>query len=400
MGERLGAIPAAMWRVAVGSSINSMGLAFLWSLTTLYVHEHLDASMGVVAVILTAQQAAGLVGSLLGGTLFDQYGGRVPLLVSAAIGALSLTAAAIDGALAAFAAAAVLTGLSVGITFACLNALAPRAWPGSGRSSFNVVYVAFNVGVAVGPVLAGLLATMDFRLAFGVGAAALLGFWALVLQGYRGAVFERPEQARTDRRSEPSTGIPLRGLGWPIWVLVGGLLLDWMVYAQWFTLVPAFLHGDGIPLPLYSLLWTVNGFVVVLGQPVMNRLVRVLNTPVRQLVAGSLFFALAAALLVVVRTYPAYVAAMALSTGGEMLVWPAVPAAADTRTPVGRRGTVQGVVSTAGFAGRTVGPLVGVMLASMLAVRGVFTVLAAVTLAGGILYVLAERAAVPQTKEA
>ncbi|MGC8487302.1 MAG: MFS transporter [Clostridia bacterium] len=377
-------IPKPMGLVGAGSALNSMGLSFLWSLTTLYVHVHLGAALTEVGVILTAQQGAGLVGSLLGGALSDRLGARVPLVLSAAIGTASLAAIALDGALLVYAVAAVVAGVSVGITFACLNAAAPRAWPGGGRDAFNIVYVSFNLGVAAGPVLAGVLASINFRFTFLVGALGLFLFFLLVVLSFRGEAFARlPTAHRTFSRTRLSD---LTGLGWPVWLLVGGLLLDWVVYAQWFTLVPDYLHVAGVPIPLYSALWTVNGVLILAGQPLMQRLVARFPRVKTQMLLGSGLFLLEVLLLAAFRTYPFYVAAMVCSTAGEMLVWPAVPAAADARTRPERRGLVQGIVSMAGFAGRTVGPLAGVTLAAALAVGPVFGVLGLVILTGGLLY--------------
>lgn len=374
-----------MWLVASGSALNSMGLSFLWSLTTLYVHVHLGASLAAVGAILTAQQGAGLLGSLLGGAMSDRFGGRGPLLVAAALGTLSMVGIAVDGALPVYTVAAVLAGLSVGITFACLNALAPRAWPGGGRDAFNVVYVSFNLGVAAGPVLAGLLAAVAFRLTFSVGALGLLLFFLVVALGFRGEAFGRlvPLSSGPKTRTHLSD---LGLLGWPVWILVFGLFFDWVVYSQWFTLVPDFLHRAAVPIPLYSLLWTVNGLLIIASQPLMQKLVRRLSDVRSQMLLGSGAFLLGMGLLVFLRTYPFYVVAMVCSTVGEMLVWPAVPAAADQNTAPERRGVVQGLVSTAGFAGRTVGPLAGVSLAALVAVGPVFAVLALVIFASGLLY--------------
>lgn len=389
-GPRIGSflpwrdIPGSMWLVGAGSALNSMGLSFLWSLTTLYVHVHLGAGLAYVGLILTAQQGAGLIGSLVGGVLSDRLGTRVPLLLSAATGTVSLAAIAGDGTLWVYATAAILAGTSVGITFACLNAAAPRAWPGGGRNAFNMVYVSFNLGVAVGPILAGVLASIDFRLTFLVGALGLFLFLLLVMLGFRGDAFTR----LNEEPGHPARlgGADLAGLGWPVWLLVGGLLLDWVVYAQWFTLVPNYLHTAGISIPLYSGLWTVNGVMVLAGQPLMQRLVARIPRVKTQMLVGSAFFLLGMMLLTWLRTYPVYIAAMVCSTAGEMLVWPAVPTAADAGTGPDRRGLVQGVVSMAGFAGRTVGPLVGVGLAGVLAAGPVFGVLALVILTGGVLY--------------
>ncbi|MCY0650609.1 hypothetical protein OVV51_27685, partial [Klebsiella pneumoniae] len=49
-------------------------------------------------------------------------------------------------------------GLAMGMVFSGLYAAAGLTHPTGGRTGFNAIYVAQNIGVAVGPLLAGLLA--------------------------------------------------------------------------------------------------------------------------------------------------------------------------------------------------------------------------------------------------
>lgn len=95
--------------------------------------------MTVAGLVLTAQQAAGLVGALAGGVLFDRFGGRALLLIGVGLSAAALAATALDGTLGVFVVAATVVGLTTGVVLACLNALAPHAWAGAGRHAFNAV---------------------------------------------------------------------------------------------------------------------------------------------------------------------------------------------------------------------------------------------------------------------
>ncbi|MGC8487948.1 MAG: MFS transporter [Clostridia bacterium] len=378
-------LPRPLLLLALGCALNSLGLAFLWPLTAIYVHQVLHQPMPVVGVILTLQAAAGLVGSLWGGMLYDRRGPRTPLLGAIGVATVLLLAVALHGTLIVYGVAVCLVGLSVGVAYPILNALAAHLWPAGGRQAFNAIYVAQNAGVAVGSVLGGLVASIGFRLTFLTAAVLLLGFFLLILFGYRGPAWTRERR----RPTPPSSGrAPTSWLlvGWPVLLLALGMMMDSSAYVQWSATLPSYMTGEGIPLPLYSVLWSINGALILAGQPMVAWVSRRFPALKSQILIGNTFFLLGFILLVIARAYPAYVAAMALCTTGEMLVWPGVPAAANAYADEARRGTVQGLVSMAGSAGRMVGPLLGGFLFSLVSRPELFLIMAAIFLLAGVVY--------------
>ncbi len=385
-------IPRDMWLLAAGVAVNSLGFAFMWPLTAIYVHRVLGQPMTVVGVLLTAQAGAGLLGSFWGGVLFDRFGARRPLLVAVAVNVMLMAWIGLDRNFWVYAVGATFAGMGVGVVFPCLNALAAQLWPGAGRNAFNVVYVAQNAGVAFGSILGGLVASIGFQFTFFSAAMLLATFWVLIAVAYRGTAFDRPPapEAAVGRRLQAHR-VPLASLGSATWLLAAGLMLDWVAYVQWQSTTPNYMQAEGLALPLYSLLWTINGGLILLGQPLVLAVVRWLPRAKTQILVGNALFLLAFLLLAGRQAYPVYVAAMALSTLGEMLVWPAVPAAADQWAPPGRRGTVQGLISMAGSVGRMAGPLLGGILYVAIAPAGLFLIMAAIFVGAGLVYLVYDR---------
>ena len=62
-------------------------------------------------------------------------------------------------------------------------------------------------------------------------------------------------------------------------ILSGGYVLGWIAYSQWSTTVASHTQSIGMPLSLYSVLWTVNGILIVAGQPLIGAVLK--NGPVR-----------------------------------------------------------------------------------------------------------------------
>ncbi|MCY8136390.1 MFS transporter, partial [Bacillus spizizenii] len=57
-------------------------------------------------------------------------------------------------------------------------------------------------------------------------------------------------------------------------ILSSGYVLGWLAYSQWSTTIASYTQSIGISLSLYSVLWTVNGILIVLGQPLVSFVVK------------------------------------------------------------------------------------------------------------------------------
>ncbi len=376
-------------RLIVGSALTNLGIAFLWPLVAIYVHRVLHQPMAVVGVLMMMQAGAGVVGSLAGGLFYDAQGARRPMLWAMAGAVLTLAVLTLDRRFWVFAVGVTLVSFFINLCMPIFNALSVKTWPQGGRSAFNAVYVAANAGVAIGSSLGGLLASIAFRVAFGAAGSVMAAVWLLVWTTYRGAHWNDAPKTHEGSRIRPKVPI-VRMVGWPTLILSSALAVQWMAYDQWEVTVPNFMAARGIPLALYSLLWTINTVLILTAQPILSKMVSRLPRIFTQLMIGTGFFFLAFLTLTLFHRYLAYVVAMVLATLGEMLVLPGVPAEAESRSNPGRRGLVQGVVGTGGALGRMAGPLVGGFLYVESNPGRLFIVMTLVMLMGGTGYLFGE----------
>ena len=82
-------MPKKVWLLMIGMFINVMGNSFLWPLNTIYMHDYLGKSLSVAGLVLMANAAAGVVGNLLGGYLFDRIGGFKSIMAGITISILA-----------------------------------------------------------------------------------------------------------------------------------------------------------------------------------------------------------------------------------------------------------------------------------------------------------------------
>ncbi|MHB9058933.1 MAG: MFS transporter [Bacillota bacterium] len=355
-----------MWSIAAIAFVNILGLSFIWMTTTIYIHQVLGRPVATAGLVLLFYSGASFFGQLVGGAMFDRVGGRVVVQLGLFLGAAAIAIPGLHQNWPLYVAAMIAFGFIQSTVFPALNAMAATAWPEGGRESFNLIYVANNAGVALGTAIGGLLASVSFRLIF-LGAAFVLlvsAFLSLALikdgrPGVRAATAVRP--ANGDR----PPAIP-----WlPIGFLLAGILLLWLFYMQWATTLAVYIQEEGISLRAYSLLWTINGVLIVVGQPLVSQFVRRVRSLPAQLLTGVALFIGSAGLLLRAPRYATFVAIMVVLTLGEMIIWPGVPAAVDRLAPPERRGFLQGAVGGASAVGRAFGPLTGGFIFDRLGAR-------------------------------
>ncbi len=347
--------------MAAVAFVSYLGLAFVWPTVTIYIHTVLGRPVAVAGVVLMFYCGASFFGQLLGGFLYDRVGGR-PVIVLGLL--LSATIIAIPGLTQSwplYVGALVLFGLVGLMLFPALSAMAAATWPEGGRGPFNLLYVAGNAGVAVGTALGGLLAAYSFQSVYLAAALLFLATLVLALRLPRSGE-PGPGSATSETSAAPGPEVPGAPAAIPwlsIGPLLGALLAVWLVYMQWSTTLSVYMQGLGITLPAYSLLWTLNGLIVVFGQPVLNLFVTRRRSLYAQLHFGIWLYVLSFGLLLTTSRYAIFVAAIAIVTFGEMLLWPGIPAAIDRLAPKNRRGFLLGAAGGAAAAGRTFGPLIG-----------------------------------------
>ncbi|KXG43589.1 MDR family MFS transporter [Tepidibacillus decaturensis] len=355
--------PISIWILAIGMTINVTGNSFLWPLNTIYITKVLHQSMSIAGIVLMLQQATGILGNLIGGWLFDKWGGKKTIITGILLSVITVLALSVFNQWTIYVILMLILGFSNGLVFPSMYAMAGSVWPEGGRRAFNMIYVAQNFGVALGSTLGGLVAQISFTLIFIVNALTFILFLLLVLFGFNKDQWQEVSDNTIGHRDLIGNESMIKNqLSHFIALMVISLafILSWIPYVQWQTSLSAYISSIGIPLSKYTLLWTINGALIVLGQPLVNYITKfLLRTIKKQLLIGMIIFVFSFLLLYQNKSYFGFVLAMVIMTLAEMLVWPAVPSAAANLAPEGKAGFYQGVISSAGAGGRMLGFLIG-----------------------------------------
>ncbi|MBQ0138998.1 MAG: MFS transporter [Kurthia sp.] len=366
-------MPKTVWLLIIGMLVNTTANSFLWPMNAIYMHQELGQTLSVAGLVLMANAAAGVVGNLLGGFLFDKIGGFKAIMIGIIITLIGLVLLTIWHGWPHYVWFLALIGFSGGIVFPSMYALIGVAWPEGGRRGFNAIYLSQNVGVAIGPALAGIVASHSFDYLFIANLVMYIVFFFIAL------FFKRIKS--DDSYVQPnvmneSGAIKDRTSVYSLCILGFGFLLAWLVYSQWTTTISSYTQDLGISLTQYSLLWTVNGLLIVLGQPLINPIIKRMEGKFKsQIIIGLTIFIASFIVVSFAGTFKMFLVAIIIITFGEMFIWPIVPTIASILAPKGKDGFFQGLINSFAALGKMVGPFIGGVLADAYGMQVMFVLL-------------------------
>ncbi|WP_054712132.1 MFS transporter [Bacillus sp. JCM 19041] len=376
-------MPKSIWILIIATTINITGASFLWPLNAIIMTQMLGQTLTASGFVLMINAGAGVLGSLIGGRLFDRLGAYKTILIGATTSALSSVF------LANFFESYFLYGLFLacmgfgsGMMAPSMYALAGSLWPEGGRKPFNAIYVAQNVGVSLGTALIGVITLMRLTDVFIANAAMhvfLLVFIAVYFRKWRGTVGRTADLDVGVKKKQP---FRYQYRVHALLLICGAFLVSWIGYTQWQANVSVHIQDLGISLSYYSLLWTINGLLIVFAQPLISWIIKRCKLTIKgQMTVGMIIFALSYLVLTQAGVFTVFLVAMLILTLGEMFVWPAVPTIASQLAPKGKEGAYQGIVNSISTGGRMIGPLFGGLIVDFYSIELLFLLVSAMLVA-------------------
>lgn len=312
------------------SLINSAGGSLMWPLTTMYVFDELGRSMADAGLVVMIQAFGGIIGQLLGGALYHRVGVKRLIVGSLGLNALGLfTLPFISSYWIVYMVVMGLIGLFNAVSMPAIQAFVGFRFADRRGELFNVIYVANNIGVALGTALSGFLADVSYHLTFvlnGVTSAVFALFFLNYLN--RLDKQEGPVHLQKKTKEGAKESIPALLGNTRVYLFLGlGSLFLWFGNSIWNTGVSPHIISEGLPKRAYGFLWTLNGILIFVAQPVTALIKRwFAKESSAQMTASAVFYLLAYIVILLLPSYPGLIFAMVLATLGEMLISPAIPA--------------------------------------------------------------------------
>lgn len=373
--------PRPVWILIIGAFINRAGSFFANFATLFLTHRGLHPE--VLPLALAGVGAATIAGSLAGGWLCDRIGQRTTLVASMSASAICMVFLAFAPTLPLVVLAVCLAGLFTQSYLPAASALLIEHTEAENYVPiFAFFRLALNMGAAVGPLLAGLLAAHSYTLLFCVdgGTSAICGL--VILAGIRSPRGElmaradeapppapapaRPDQAGTDEKTaEGAPGVKdgeasaaLRSARISSTLLCVVMFVVAMIYVQYRATVPLEVIGRGFSTVFYGALLTLNGTLVIVAELPISSRTRNLPWPL-VLSVGIVTMTLGLTICGLASSEAVIVIAFAVFTVGEMIFAPVTNATMAVLSPPGLTARYQGRLTSAQTLGWALGPPVG-----------------------------------------
>jgi MFS family permease len=356
--EALRGLPSRVWIISVGILVNQVG-NFLPIFITLYLVER-GYSAGAAGLVLGVSGVGRVLGNTVGGYLADRFGRRWTIVGSAVTtSGLMASVPYLDSLLAIV----TVVGL-IGVTSQIYRPAAAAVLADSGNThqqrlaAFGVFRFAQNLGVTLGGVVGGVLASTSYVALFLTNAAAGLLFGVFVA-----ALVRDVPKAETDEDdADPQEGKPVGyRQAFSDRILVRFLLmtvLAELAYAQVTVGLPLHINDVGLSERDFGFLMGLSGLLVLaLELPITAAVSR--YRPEYVLAIGNLIVGVGLALTGFATAMGPLMATVVVWTLGEMLSTCIAQAYLASRTPTGMVGRYQGLHGAAYTTGSSAGPAIG-----------------------------------------
>lgn len=334
------------------------GSSFMWPLTTIYMHNYLNMSLTVSGLVLFGMSVFMIIGNYIGGYLFDRWSPYKIAIISVSITLISVLILIFFHGWLSYSLLLLTYGLGNGCSLTLLNSYASLMTSKTTRYVFNAVYIGLNVGVVVGTASVGYLLNYGITTVFIVAALFYAIVFFLTVFKFNINIDEAKAKKMSENQIKNENN---KDSGNHVKLLLLICLMTfaiYMSYTLWESVMSVRLTQLGISFEHYSLLWTINGLMIVFGQPLINKIGNRFKMG-SQICFGISIFALSFLLLIGARQYLSFVMIIIILTFGEMNGLPSIPVWIDRLANIKEKGKYQGAYNVFMSMGRAAGPLIG-----------------------------------------
>lgn len=357
-------LPRPVWIVAASQLVNRAGSMVL-SFLVLYLTRERGFSPERAGLILFLYGAGSIVSAPLAGRLADRWG-TVPLMRASLLcsGTTLLLYPLAHSTAAIVAVTIALAMLTESFRPAAMSFFAEMVEPARRKSAFAVYRLAINLGMAIGPAVGGVLATISFRYLFLADGATSLAAGLLLVA----ATLPRREKRTASRTTEHVSSTARLRLATAAHAdprflfFLAGVLPVTVVFFQHISSMPLFIVRDlGLPVSTFGLLFSLNCLLIVVLEIPLNAATA--HWPHRRTLAiGALLSGAGFGAMAFARDVWSLAATVLIWTFGEMLFFPASAAYATDIAPDERRGEYSGLYTMCFSLAFAIGPWAGILV--------------------------------------
>ena len=370
-----GGLPKSVYVLFVARIINRLG-DFVRFFLTLYLTRVLGMTETSTGLVVTLASAAVMAGTLGGGKFADRFGRKRIMLVSQVLSAAVIGVCGFIPAHTALPALLIVSQFFLGALRPASGALVMDLTPPEKRQrAFSLLYLGINIGVALGPMIAGFLFENYRRwIFFGDAITTMVGVflvWRFVPETSSETAY-RSENHR-ERSFDGSTFRAF--LSRPVLAaFTAVLVVTSMVYSQFHFGLPLLVNEvfRDNSARFFGVISSVNAVTVIVFTPLILKLLE-RRAPLKNMAAGCAAYAAGFGILAITVTgYWFFLLSTVLWTWGEIIFATNVNVFISSHTPFNHRGRFNAVTHLAMSLGQTIAPAAAGVIIAGIGVRGIW----------------------------
>jgi len=359
-------LPRPIWVVAGSQLVNRAGSMVL-SFLVLYLTRDHGFSAERAGFVLFLYGLGAIVCGPLAGRLTDRWG-AVPLMRASLFlsGATLLVYPFARGMAAISAVTIALAMLTEAFRPAAMSFFAETVEPARRKSAFAVYRLAINLGMAIGPAVGGILATIAFKYLFFVDGATSIAA-GLVLAAVALPNGKKRKRSFPAGTPAPTTATRLRlstaaHLDPRFLFFLAGVLPVTVIFFQHISSMPLYIVDDlGFTPRTFGILFSLNCLIIVVLEIPLN-VATAHWSHRRTLALGAILSGAGFGAMAFARDFWSLALTVVIWTFGEMLFFPASAAYATDIAPDARRGEYSGLYTMVFSIAFGVGPWAGTVV--------------------------------------
>ena len=370
-----------IWLLLLNIAFNLV-MGFILPVNTIFIHKNLHETLVTAGFTLMVYSAFMMIGNAMGGIMFDRFSKRGTLYIGYIISIVSLLGMSVHHVWPTYAIMLFILGFGMGLIYTAVNAytaFVAEQMVGNSRVVFNNMYLASNIGIAVGSTAVGFIFKWSIFLTFFI--PMLLFVLSAIILMFKANLLEHvSEHSDSEQKTnfenddvDPRIEIGSGRFNLNLFIICASIFIVWLGYSQWDSNLSAYMLNQGYTTREYGLVFTINAGSLLIIQPVMNRVIsKIFKLLKYQIFIGTVIMGSSFLLLPGAKTYLAFVISMLVLTVGESMVFPTIPALLSKMSTKRNRGTFQSFYSIFGSLGRAVGPYAGSLIITALSFSTLF----------------------------
>ncbi len=352
------AYPRQFWLLFWGMLISTAGASMIWPFLMIYISEKLALSLTTVATLITINALFGLVFSFIAGPITDRVGRKWSMVASLLVSGLMYIGMSQADSYWAFAVLYSISGAfnplyRVGADAMMADLVPPEKRP----DAYSILRISNNIGIALGPMVGGFLASRSYTLAFLLAAAGMITYSLLVTFLAKETMPPRSGKEETLLTTISGYRRVLNDRHY-LSFLTAFMFNQMCAAILWLLLGVHVKQNFGLAENIYGFIPMTNALMVVLFQlPVTQVTKRFPALPT--LAVGALFYAAGVGSVALARNFSGFWMCMVVMTIGELIMTPTATTLVANLAPADMRGRYMSLYGLTWGVASGVGPVLG-----------------------------------------